>query len=224
LAADQFPPEKTADTKYYLDGGSRALSPDPPASAASASYDAATPPSQVSFIVGFDKETTLVGYPMAHLWVEAEGVDDADLFVVVQKLSANGTPLQEFTVPNQGAMIQDATERTGSVLRYRGSPGRLRLSARHLDDTLSTPTVPEHTFDRVEKLQQGQVVDVQVDLFPIGLVFHPGQQLRLVIGARNTLGAIMPGIAFYDGNTEGKLTVHTGGSQASYLSLPVLAT
>jgi predicted acyl esterase len=222
LPADQFPPEGVADTKYYLDGLTRTLTPDVPANAASASYDAATPPGQVSFMVRFDKETTLVGYPLAHLWVETEGADDADLFLVLQKLTANGTPLQEFTVPNQGAMIQDATELTGSVLRYRGAPGRLRVSMRHLDETLSTPTVPEHTFDRVEKLEPGQVVDVQVDLFPVGLVFHPGEQLRLVIGARNTLGAIMPGVPSYAGQSEGKLTVHTGGSQASYLSLPVM--
>ncbi len=171
----------------------------------------------------FEEETTLVGYPMAHLWVGTEGADDADLFVLVQKLTANGTPLQEFTTPNQGAAIQDVTERSGSVLRYKGSPGRLRVSARHRDDTLSTDTLPVHTFDRVEKLHAGQVVDVQIELFPIGLVFRPGQQLRLVISARNLLGGIFPGNTFYDGRTTGQVSVHTGGSQASYLTLPVLA-
>jgi hypothetical protein len=34
----------------------------------------------------------------------------------------------------------------------------------------------------------------------------------------------MPEIAFYDGQTQGKLTIHTGGSEAPYLTLPVLAT
>jgi len=67
-----------------------------PAGAATVSYDAATLPGQVSFTVRFREETTLVGYCKAHLWVEAEGADDADLFVLVQKLTANGTPLQEF--------------------------------------------------------------------------------------------------------------------------------
>lgn len=222
LPAGQFPPDGVADTNYYLDGRTRSLSPDVPAGAAKASYDAATLPGQVSFTVRFEEETTLVGYSKAHLWVETEGADDADLFVLVQKLTANGTPLQEFNTPNQGAAIQDVTERSGSVLRYKGSPGRLRVSARHLDDTLSTDTVPVHTFDRVEKLHPGETVDVEIDLFPIGLVFRPGEQLRLVISARNMLGGIFPGIAFYDGQTVGQVTVHTGGSQASYLSLPVV--
>jgi hypothetical protein len=222
--AGQFPPDEVADTRYYLDGRTRTLSAAAaPAEDAAASYDAATLPGQVSFTVRFDQETTLVGYPKAHLWVETEGADDADLFVLVQKLTAGGIPLQEFTTPARGPMIQDATERTGSVLRYKGSPGRLRVSARHLDKTLSTDAVPEHTFDRVEKLAPGEVVDVEIALFPVGLVFRPGQQLRLVISARNPLGAIIPGVPFYDGQTEGRVIVHTGGAQASYLQLPVMA-
>lgn len=178
----------------------------------------------MSFTERFEKETTLVGYAKAHLWVEIAEADDADLFVLVQKLTANGTPLQQFNTLNQGAAIQDVTERSGSVLRYKGSPGRLRVSARHLDDTLSTDTLPVHTFDRVEKLRAGEIVDVEVDLFPVGLVFRPGEQLRLVISARNMLGGIFPGNAFYDGPPTGHVTVLTGGSHASYLTLPVLPT
>ena len=224
LPASQFPPDGVAGTNYYLDGRRRTLSPDAAPGAATASYDAAALPGQVSFVVRFDEETTLVGYPKAHLWVETGDADDADLFVLVQKLTANGTPLQQFNTPNQGAMIQDVTERSGSVLRYKGSPGRLRVSMRHLDETMSTDAVPEHSFDRVEKLQSGQIVDVEIDLFPIGLVFHPGEQLRLVVSARNLLGGIFPGNDFYDGRLDGRLIIHTGGSQASYLNLPVMTT
>ena len=53
----------------------------------------------------------MVGYPKAHLWVEARGADDMDLFVLVQKLDAQGTPLQQFTVPNHNARIHDLTDR-----------------------------------------------------------------------------------------------------------------
>ena len=36
-----------------------------------------------------------------------------------------------------------------------------------------------HTFDRVEKLPPGRLLDVEVDPFPVGVVFHPGERLRL---------------------------------------------
>ena len=221
LLADQFPPADVVNTNYYLDGRTRMLTLDVPAEPATATYDAATLPGQVSFTVRFTEQTTLIGYCGAHLCVETAGADDADLFVLVQKLTANGTPLQEFNAVNQGAAIQDLTERSGSVLRYKGSPGRLRVSARHLDDTLSTETIPVHTFDRVEKLHDGEIVGVDIELFPLGLVFRPGQQLRLVISARNTLGGIFPGNDFYDGRTTGRVTVHSGGTHTSHLTLPV---
>ena len=222
-AAGAFPPETVAYTKYYLDGGSRALTLEPPAREIPAAYDAEAQPGLVSFTIRFEKETVMVGYPKAHLWVEAKGADDMDLFVLVQKLDAHGSHLQQFTVPNQGARMQDLTEHGASVLRYKGSNGRLRASARHLDEALSTDAVPAHSFDRAEKLASGEIVDVEIDLFPVGLLFHPGQQLRLVIGARNTLGPIMPQVADYTPDNRGQHVIHTGGSRASHLQLPILA-
>ena len=131
-----------------------------------AAYDVGVNPNAVSFITRFDQETVMVGYPKAHLWVEAQGADDMDLFVLMQKLDAYGTPLQQFTVPNQSARIHDLTDHGATILRYKGSDGRLRVSARHLDETLSTDDVPAHTFDRVEKLAPGEIVDIEIDLLP----------------------------------------------------------
>ena len=116
-----------------------------------------------------------------------------EFFVLVQKLNAGGTPLQQLNAPNHGALMQGITGQGASVLRYKGSNGRLRVSARHLDETLSTNAVPAHTFDRVEKLKPGEIAQVSIDLFPLGLVFYPGEQLRLVVSSHNALGGIMPG-------------------------------
>ncbi|WP_067974476.1 CocE/NonD family hydrolase [Mycolicibacter icosiumassiliensis] len=223
VVADAFPPKNAVSTKYYLDAGSRVLSTEAPADAATADYDVDANPHAVSFIVAFDRETVLVGYPKAHLWVEAHGADDMDLFVLVQKLDRYGTPLQQFTVPNHSAAIHDLTDHGASILRYKGSDGRLRVSARHLDETLSTDEVPAHSFDRVEKLSPGEIVDVEIDLLPIGLAFYPGEALRLVISGRNILGTLMPAIREYTGANSGKHVIHTGGDHASYLQLPVIS-
>ncbi len=220
--ANSFPPEEVANTRYYLHGGPRILAPVAPVHDVPAEYDTGSDPALASFTVRFDTETVLAGYPKAHLWVEAKGSDDMDLFVLIQKLDAQGSHLQQFTVPNQGARMQDLTERGASVLRYKGSNGRLRVSARHLDEALSTDEVPAHSFDRVEKLAPGQVVDVEIDCFPIGMVFYPGEQLRLVITARNVLGPLMPMVADYIPDNEGQHIIHTGGSRASYLQLPIV--
>ncbi len=219
--ANEYPPDGVSYAKYFLDGSSRTLNTDPPSQEATVDYDCDSDPALVSFVIRFGDETTMVGYPKARLWVEAEGAEDMDLFVLVQKLDRNGTPLQQFNVPNDGALMQDLTERGASVLRYKGSNGRLRVSARHLDETLTTDAVPAHSFDRTEKLKPGEVVDVEIDLFPIGLVFYPGEQLRLVISAQNSLGPIMPGTRHYIPQNSGKHVIHTGGDHASYLQLPI---
>lgn len=224
LPAPQFPPPGVVYTKYYLDGSSRTLTTQPPQQDAVATYDAQADPNFVSFLVRFDGQTTLVGYPKARLWVEAIDADDMDLFVFVQKLDRHGTPLQQFTVPNHSARVHDVTEQGASILRYKGSDGRLRVSMRHRDEVESSDEVPVHSFDRVQKLTPGEVVEVEIELLPIGLVFYPGEQLRLIISARNLFGTWMPGLREYAPRNSGRHVVHTGGSRASYLRLPVHPT
>jgi uncharacterized protein len=165
----------------------------------------------------------MVGYPKARLWVEARGVDDMDLFVLTQKLDAYGTPLRQFTVPNQSAGNHDLTDHGATILRYKGSDGLLRVSARHLDGALSTDEVPAHSFDRVEKLSPVEIAEIEIELLPIGMVVHPGEQLRFVISSRNLLGTLMPGIEAYVDANSGQHVIHTGGERRSYLQLPILA-
>ena len=221
VAADVFPPVDVVSTKYYLDGRSRVLTTEAPTHEVTADYDVDSNPNAVSFIVKFDQEIVMVGYPKAHLWVEAEDADDMDLFVLVQKLDAYGTPLQQFTVPNQTARVHDLTDHGATILRYKGSDGRLRVSARHLDEALSTDEVPAHSFDRIEKLSAGEIVDIEIDLLPIGLAFYPGEQLRFIVSSRNILGTLMPAIREYVGANCGRHVIHTGGDHASYLQLPI---
>ncbi|POH57104.1 CocE/NonD family hydrolase [Arthrobacter glacialis] len=221
VAADAFPPSGVTSTKFYLDGGSRVLTQTRPEPDAAAMYAVAGNPDLASFVTRFDHETVMVGYPKAHLWVEARGADDMDLFVLVQKLDKFGTPLQQFTAHNQSAMIHDLTERGGSILRYKGSDGRLRVSLRNLDAAQSTSDIPAHSFDRVEKLTPEQIVEVEIDLLPIGLVFHPGEQLRFIISGRSLLGPMMPGAREYVPANSGMHVIHTGGDHPSYLQLPI---
>ncbi len=223
VAADQFPPSGVVLTKFFLDGRARTLTTEAPSDEVTASYVVASNPNAMSFVTRSDQETVMVGYPKARLWVEARGADDMDLFVLIQKLDAHGTPLQQFTVPNQSAANHDLTDHGATILRYKGSDGRLRVSARYLDEMLSTDEVPAHSFDRVEKLSPGEIAEVVIELLPIGLIFHPGEQLRFVISSRNLLGTLMPGIEEYAGANCGQHVIYTGGEHPSYLQVPIQA-
>src|SRR3989442_4486622 len=105
------------------------MSTTPPVEVSAATYPGAD--GEVAFTVKFDQATTLLGYMSARLWVEAQGADDMDLFLLVEKLDVDGNllaPHREFadTYP----------------ISPPGAPGRLRVSLRELDPELSTDFVP----------------------------------------------------------------------------------
>lgn len=106
-------------------------------------------------------------------------------------------------------------------MRYKGPNSRVRVSLRGLDEKQSTVAVPVQSFALTEKLAPGQIVELEVALSPVGMVVYPGEQLRLVVSARDTLGGMMPGQAVYEPNNKGQHVIHTGGDYASYLRLPV---
>lgn len=95
---------------------------------------------------------------------------------------------------------------------------------RRFRTAVDVATFPTGSFDRIEKLSPGQVVDVEIDLLPVGLAFHPGEQLRFVVSGRNLLGPMMPRIREYVPVNSGQHVIHTGGEHASFLQLPVLGT
>ena len=93
-----------------------------------------------------------------------------------------------------------------------------------LGDALSTTDVHAHSFDRVEKLSPGEIVELQIDLLPLGLAFHAGERLRFVISARTRLGTMMPRIREYVGASAGQHVILTRGEHAPCLQLPVRGT
>lgn len=212
----------TEYTKYYLDARTRTLAAAPAGEAATAQYEVGGIPGRVSFMKTFDEETSFAGYPKLKVFAGVRGHDDMDLFVWVQKLDRRGNILSQINIPNHGAVIQDFTQDGASIIRYKGPNGKLRLSMRHLSGE-ATDEVPDYTFDRVEKLEEGEVYEADIALSPIGLTFHKGEALRVVISPDEEVGAgMMPGTAGCVPDNKGTHIVYTGGRYASYLQLPLL--
>ena len=220
LPAGEFPPEDVRSATYYLDASSGTLTGEAPGEARSASYDAGSEEGQITFTLRIDSAVEFIGYPKVRLWLEADGADDMDIFVFLQKRNAAGERLEQFNIPNHGPQMEALTQAGAAILKYKGSNGRLRASMRHLDEAETTDDIPVHSFDRVEKLAPGEVVCVDIDLFPVGLALQPGDQLRLVISGTHLLGGVMPGTGNVQPDNQGRHVVHTGGTRASYLQIP----
>lgn len=116
--------------------------------------------------------------------------------------------------------MQAVTRDGAAILKYKVSNGRLRASMRHLDQA-TTDSVPVHSFDRVEKLAPGQIVQLDIDMFPVGLLLYPGEQLRFLVTGRNIFGGAMPGTDNVVPENRGRHILHTGGANPCFLQIPM---
>jgi uncharacterized protein len=99
--------------------------------------------------------------------------------------------------------------------------GWLRVSHRELDPELSLPYRPYHRHRRRLYLEPGEIVRVDVEIWPTSMVFARGHRIRLDIQPRDGVGSASYMHYHADYNT-GTNTVHAGGAYEGYLLLPII--
>jgi predicted acyl esterase len=203
---NDFPLACTHYQMLYLDASKERLSPDLVPHESSAHYKVDDGKGQALFTIRFNQDTELTGYMKLRLWVQANSADDMDLFAFVQKLDTNGN-----FVP---ALVLGA--------RNFGATGRLRVSHRQLDPARSTPAEPYLTHRVEELLSSGQVVPVEIAIWPTGMLWHAGEQLCLIIAGYNLAPEPFPGIEPPKLRNKGEHIIHTGGKYDSHLLVPVI--
>ena len=150
-----------------------------------------------------DMEVT--GLLAANLWVSSSS-EDMDLFLTLRHFDADGNEIME--TGQQGTPVPVAK-------------GWLRVSHRELDPELSLPYRPYHKHKRRLFLKPGEIVQVQVEIWPTSMVFKKGHQLRLDVQPRDGVGSQSYMHYHADYNT-GTNTIYSGGDKESYLLLPVI--
>lgn len=208
LERDSWPAPDTAYRQLWLDvdGGSLGESPAPVQ--AEARYDAR----EGSLVLShrFDSEVSVVGPMKLRLWVRAEGSDDMDLFVGVQKLDGAGelVPFSYFNALEDGPVAL----------------GWLRVSHRALDEQRSTAERPWHSHRGEERLRPGETVAVEIEIWPSGTRFGAGESLRLVIQGRD-VNEYPPQVVVAGHSRTRNAGTHVicaGGDYDSHLLIPLL--
>ncbi|MDO5531394.1 CocE/NonD family hydrolase [Sutterella sp.] len=171
---NEFPLARTEYRRLYLSAADHALTEALPAVEAVDSYDSGAENPSVVYRFRMDEPTEITGYMKLRAWVSAPDHDDMDLAVKVEKLSAEGKPLGDPL-----GMPISAT-------------GQLRVSLRALDEARSTESEPVHKFEKFEKVKPGEIVPVDIEIWPIGLRFEKGEQLALTVGAYRPGEAAIP--------------------------------
>lgn len=210
--ATSFPLPNTEYTPLYLNGKELTLNQYAVSEENTTSYDSENEKDEVRFSYTFDKDTELVGNMNLKLWVSTDDTDDMDLFAGIKKLDRRGN---EVHFPDFNH-IEDGQVATGW----------LRASHRELDQEKSTIAQPWHTHEQELKLNNGEVVPVEIELLPSGTLFKQGETLEVVVkGSEVVKGNSTPGMSTrYEHNetvNKGHHHIHTGGQYDSQLIIPI---
>lgn len=159
----------------------------------------------------FRTASEVTGHVSLRLWVEALGADDLDLFVALHKLDAQGryVPFIFYAMSEDGPIAL----------------GWQRVSHRALDAARSRPEMPVHPHDHEERLKPGEIVSVEIEIWPSSTRFDAGETLRLVIAGRDTVKPSVPNAPFAlheRTRNQGMHVIHTGGRFDAWLQIPVI--
>jgi uncharacterized protein len=225
-AENEWPLKRTKWTKFYLDPAGM-LGTNRPANRKTTLPFAAMGDGLTFLTAPLEREIEITGPSAVKLFISSS-TGDADIFVILRVLSPD---LKEVTF--QGAI--DPHTPVGQ--------GWLRASHRQLDKKLTKPYRPYHTHGKKQPLKRGEVVELDVEIWPTSIVIPAGYRVGLAVRGRDYV---------YPGGSGGRLsnfkneltgcgpflhddprdrppeifagttTLHFGGAAKSYLLLPII--
>jgi predicted acyl esterase len=223
---NEWPLARTQWTKYYIDPEGMTLSPEPVARERKIEYEALG--NGLTFRMPPMAHATEITGPMAAKLFVSSATKDADLFLIVRVFDPQARELTFMGSTDPNTPIAN---------------GWLRVSHRRLDPDRSTPYRPYHLHDRVDSLTPGEVAECDVEIVASCIVVPAGWQVALTIRGKDyeyegelsefgkkfhyaTRGT--GGMTHNDPDDRpmdvfgGRVTLHTGGPQESYLLLPII--
>lgn len=215
-AENEWPIARTQYTKLYLNAANGRLERAPIAQPASISYSAVVAELAeaecAAFEITFDCDTELTGYMKLRVFMSCTEGDDMDVFVGLHKLDTDGAPV---------FFAYYAQFDDGPV-----ALGWLRASQRELDPQKSTEWQPFHSHTRVQKIAAGEIVPLDIEIWPSGTRFKAGEMLRLTVQGTDINRYPKDKVPVYFRHeasvNRGRHVIHAGGAHESYLLVPVI--
>lgn len=139
------------------------------------------------------------------LWISTSEGDDLDLFVVLRKLDSAG---KEIFFSGFNGYERDGLAK-----------GWLRASHRELDPSRGKPLRPWHSHTQIQKMHSGEIVPLEIEIWPSATLFEAGSTLQLTIQGQDA--ARYPAFGHRKLVNRGWHTVFTGARYDSCLAVPL---
>ncbi|KAJ5354258.1 hypothetical protein N7541_006822 [Penicillium brevicompactum] len=217
--------------QLFLNNDTMSLDRSAPQQSAKLSYPA-TDGSAV-FAYSIPSKMEFIGPSKLRLFLEAEGSNDMDIFITLEKYNCSGK-LQRSTVIDVGWLADDPRHERQELMERNqrdpnfcgsyfnaGPTGQLRVSHRALDENLSTEFQPVYTHEEEQLLEAQEIVPADVEIWPYGWSFEEGDVLRLQVSGFNSHPHLRPTDPRPISRNEGSHILHSGAATASYLLLPL---
>ena len=166
----EFPLARTVYTKYYLNCENFSLITEEPTATGSLSYKGISSDGLTFLTQPLNEETEITGYIMSRLFISSE-TEDVDLFLVVRAFSPD---MKEVTFP------------WGANARHIPiAMGWQRASHRKMDPRKSSVYRPYLTHDELLPLKPGEIVEMNIEIWPSCIVLPKGFRLALTIRGKD---------------------------------------
>ncbi len=201
---ERWPLSSVQPTLLYLCANTSGLQKEPVAIEGKVQYQSTSRHGRAVFSSRFEQPVELIGSMRLKLWASTSEGDDLDLFVVLRKLDPTG---REVLFSGFNGYERDGVAK-----------GWLRASHRELDPPRSAPLRPSHTHTRVLKLRTGEVVPLEIEIWPSATFFEAGSTLQVTIQGHDA--AKYPALGHRKLVNRGLHTIFTGGPYNSSLAVP----
>lgn len=163
-----YPLARTQYRKLYLHGADHTMSEMPEECESIDTYDSDDKKGNVVFRYRMTEDTEIGGFIKLHLWAAALDHDDMDLEVTLEKRNRFG---QKIGI---------------NPMKRVAAKGYIRASMRDLDEERSREEYPFQSFKKSRKLQKGEIVPLDIAIWPMGMLFKKGEYLCITVNAYKT--------------------------------------
>ncbi|CAG8908896.1 unnamed protein product [Penicillium egyptiacum] len=186
-------------------------------------FQRVTDTEELSFEYTFDDRSYVVGHPKAVLYMSCNDYDDMDVFVQLRKLDKGGNLLQNLNVSLEHLPFGESEVEDVGSMKHLGPTGILRASHRRLDSRLSQPHLPVLTHSDEEKIIPGEVVKLEIALWPTGISFDAGEKLTFKVAGHHMAFAEFIALqGGYETDNKGRHNLHIGSKYPSYIEIPFI--